>query len=95
MLTGWEGSATDVRVYDDAITSDLHIPEEKYLLADAGYPLRRQLLVPYHGVQYHLAEWGRANVRYVFNLPTMIQLIVPYYRPANCEELFNLQHASA
>jgi hypothetical protein len=95
MLTGWEGSATDAHVYDDAITSDLHIPEEKYLLADAGYPLRRQLLVPYRGVRYHLAEWGRANVWYVFNLPAMIQLIVPYYRPANREELFNLRHASA
>jgi hypothetical protein len=55
MLTGWEGSATDAHVYDDAITSDLHIPEEKYLLADAGYPLRRQLLVPYRGVlQTHI-----------------------------------------
>ena len=76
-LTGWEGSATDARVYDDAITSDLHIPEGKYLLADAGYPLRRELLVPYRGVRYHLAEWGQANVRYVFNDPTMVSLIVP------------------
>ena len=76
-LTGWEGSATDARVYDDAITSDLHIPEGKYLLADEGYPLRRELLVPYRGVRYHLAEWGRANVRYVFNDPTMVSLIVP------------------
>ena len=76
-LTGWEGSATDARVYDDAITSDLHIPEGKYLLADAGYPLRCELLVPYRGVRYHLAEWGRANVWYVFNDPTMVSLIVP------------------
>ena len=76
-LTGWEGSATDARVYDDAITSDLHIPKGKYLLADAGYPLRHELLVPYRGVQYHLAEWGRANVQYVFNDPTMVSLIVP------------------
>jgi hypothetical protein len=30
---------------------------------DAGYPLRDNLLVPYRGVRYHLAEWGRANVR--------------------------------
>jgi len=65
-LTGWEGSATDTRVYDDAISTDLSIPAGKYLLADAGYPLRPQLLVPYCSVRYHLAEWGQANVRYVY-----------------------------
>ena len=63
-LTGWEGSATDARIYEDARTTDLIIPEGKYYLADAGYPLSDQLLVPYRGVRYHLAEWGRANVRY-------------------------------
>jgi len=66
MLTGWEGSATDARVYDNAISTDLSIPAGKYLLADAGYPLRPQLLVPYRSIQYHLAEWGRANVWYVY-----------------------------
>ena len=48
-LTGWEGSATDAQVYDDAITSDLHIPKGKYLLADAGYLLRRNFL-------FHIVE---------------------------------------
>ena len=74
-LTGWEGSAADARVYDDAISSDLRIPPGKYLLADAGYPLRMQLLVPYRGVRYHLAEWGRANVRYVYFHITLIYVI--------------------
>jgi hypothetical protein len=60
-LTGWEGSATDARVYEDA--TDFHIPAGKYYLADAGYPLCNNLLVPYRGVRYHLAEWGRAGVR--------------------------------
>lgn len=63
-LTGWEGSATDARVYDDAISKNLRIPPGKYLLADAGYPLRPQLLIPYRGVRYHLAEWSRASQRY-------------------------------
>jgi hypothetical protein len=57
-LTGWEGSATDSRVYDDVISSDLYIPPGKYFLADAGYPLRPQLLTPYRNVRYHLAEWA-------------------------------------
>jgi DDE superfamily endonuclease len=61
-LTGWEGSATDARVYGAA--QDLHIPEGKYYLADAGYPLSTKLLVPYRGIRYHLAEWGCASIRY-------------------------------
>lgn len=67
-LTGWEGSATDARVFEDAHQHDLQIPATKYYLADAGFPLCAQLLVPYRGVRYHLAEWGRANVRYVTNI---------------------------
>src|ERR1700678_579156 len=62
-LTGWEGSATDARVYEDAREHDLHIPPGKYYLADAGYPNCPELLVPYRNVRYHLAEWGRAHTR--------------------------------
>ena len=61
--TGWEGSATDARVYEEARQNDLIIPEGYFYLADAGYPGCAQLLIPYRGVRYHLAEWGRANVR--------------------------------
>src|SRR6266576_6376949 len=60
-LTGWEGSAADARVYQDAIDTDLKIPEGWYYLADAGFPHCNQLLVPYRGVHYHLAEWGRVG----------------------------------
>ena len=59
-LTGWEGSASDVHVYRDVIASDLWIPAGKYLLADVGFPLCSKLLVPFHGVQYHLAEWAQS-----------------------------------
>ena len=62
-VTGWEGSATDARIYEDARAHDLEIPAGKYYLADAGFPLCNELLVPYRGVRYHLAEWGRANMR--------------------------------
>lgn len=62
-LTGWEGSATDARVFEDALSKGLHVPPGKYYLADAGYPSCHELLVPYCGVCYHLAEWGRAGLR--------------------------------
>lgn len=62
-LTGWEGSAADARVYQDAINTDLKIPAGWYYLADAGFPHCDQLLVPYRGVRYHLAEWGLVGTR--------------------------------
>ena len=62
-LTGWEGSASDARVFGDACSRNLDIPDGKYLLGDLGFPSKPSILVPYRGVRYHLAEWGRANVR--------------------------------
>ena len=64
--TGWEGSATDARVYESALTDGLDIPPGKYYLVDAGFPSTNELLIPYRSIQYHFAEWGCANVRYVF-----------------------------
>jgi hypothetical protein len=68
--TGWEGSATDARVYEDALLNGLHIPEGKYYLADAGFPCCEELLIPYRGRRYHLAEWGRAGLRYFSAFPS-------------------------
>ena len=65
-MAGWEGSTTDAHVYKDARSSDLNIPEGKYYLADPGYYLTNELLVPYPGVRYYLAEWGDGIVRYFF-----------------------------
>lgn len=62
-LCGWEGSASDARIWDDARSRDLIVPEGRYYLADAGFPSCKELLIPYKAVRYHLAEWGRANVR--------------------------------
>ena len=60
--TGWEGTGTDTHLWDDAIRNDFMVPEGKYFLADAGFGTCDQLFLPYHGVCYHLAEWGHANV---------------------------------
>ena len=62
-LTGWEGSATDAHIREDAVKHDLIISAGKYFLTNAGFPLCNWLLVPYQGVCYHLVEWGHANIR--------------------------------
>ena len=64
--TGWEGSATNVRLYESALLDGLDIPEGKYYLADAGFPSSNQLLITYRVVYYHLAEWGCVNARHAF-----------------------------
>lgn len=63
VLSGWEGSAADGTVFEDARAHDLVIPPGKQYLADAGFAICDALLVPYRGVRYHLREWGKANVR--------------------------------
>jgi hypothetical protein len=64
-LCGWEGSVADALVYQDAQMYNMTIPEGKYYLTDAGYLSSQGLLISYHGVHYHLAEWGRAGIRSV------------------------------
>ena len=63
MLSGWDGSAADVAIFNDAHQSDLTIPENKFYLMDAGFGACDGLLVPFRGAWYHLAEWGHASVR--------------------------------
>jgi len=52
-------------MYFDSRTTDLKVQPGKYYLADARFPLASTLLIPYRGVQYHLAEWGRADLQHV------------------------------
>ena len=47
VLSGWEGSTADAHIYDDARTTHLTIPIGKYCLADVGYSMCPQLLLPY------------------------------------------------
>ena len=65
VLSGWEGSAADALIFHNARQTDFPIPNGKYYLADAGFPLCPELLVPYRSVRYHLAEWGRARIWYL------------------------------
>ncbi|CAL1384345.1 unnamed protein product [Linum trigynum] len=59
-LSGWEGSAHDARVLQDALTrpNGLSVPEGCYYLCDGGYGNSTGFLTPYRGQKYHLKEWG-------------------------------------
>ncbi len=66
-ISGWGGSTSDAVMYHDAQLNGFRISPGKYYLADAGFGICDSLLVPYRGTRYHLAEWGCAGVRYVFD----------------------------
>ena len=63
MFSGWEGSAADSAIFDDARGKDFAVPKSKFYLGDAGFPCCDALLVPYRGVRYHLREWGVVRER--------------------------------
>jgi hypothetical protein len=55
VLAGWEGSAHDGRVLQDAQSSQGFVtPPGKYWLGDAGYGNSQFVLAPYRSVRYHL-----------------------------------------
>jgi hypothetical protein len=73
VLAGWEESAHDSRVLNDALIrpGGFKIPEGKYYLDDAGYGNRNGILSPYRGVRYHLKEFSDhppENEKKLFNL---------------------------
>ncbi|WCJ39894.1 hypothetical protein M5689_020844 [Euphorbia peplus] len=57
VLTGWEGSAYDSRIFLDAISNpSLNFPKPprgKYYSVDKGYPEREGYLTSYHKIRYH------------------------------------------
>lgn len=63
VMAGWEGSAHDGKVLQDALEKDFIVPDGKYYLADAGYGLTPKFLVPYRGIRYHLKEWAQGIER--------------------------------
>lgn len=63
VLAGWEGSAHDSKVLDDAKLKGLPILPGKFYLGDAGYAFSWKVLTPYRGVRYHLKEWAQGNRR--------------------------------
>uniref|UniRef100_A0A8R7URF2 Nuclease HARBI1 n=1 Tax=Triticum urartu TaxID=4572 RepID=A0A8R7URF2_TRIUA len=60
---GWEGSASDARVLQDALENNFYVPEGKFYLVDAGYANTPNFIAPYRNVRYHLNEQARCNQR--------------------------------
>lgn len=73
LLCGWEGSAADSRIFDEARRDDFVIEPGTYYLADTGFPLCDALLVPYRGVRYHLKEWEQANLQFVLYIEYLVR----------------------
>ncbi|KAH9154752.1 hypothetical protein AeRB84_003195 [Aphanomyces euteiches] len=61
ILAGWEGSAHDGRVLQDAYTKGFAKQQGRYYLGDAGYALSPRVLTPYRGVRYHLKVFQKGN----------------------------------
>ncbi|KAL1200342.1 Protein ALP1-like [Cardamine amara subsp. amara] len=80
VLSGWEGSAHDAKVLNDALTrntNQLKVPEGKFYLVDCGFANRRNFLAPFRSTRYHLQDFrGQGK------------------DPVNQNELFNHRHSS-
>ncbi|KAL2344127.1 hypothetical protein Fmac_005412 [Flemingia macrophylla] len=55
VLAGWEGSATDLQIFNSAITrrNKLQVPEGKYYIVDIKYPNVPGFIAPYSSTPYY------------------------------------------
>ncbi|XP_042515297.1 protein ALP1-like [Macadamia integrifolia] len=79
VYAGWEGSANDCRVFNEALNNPKfefpHPPPGKYYVVDSGYPSTTGFLTPFKGQRYHLNDYRNR-------------------RPRTAVELFNNRHSS-
>ncbi|GLT45477.1 hypothetical protein SLA2020_193060 [Shorea laevis] len=77
VLAGWEGSASDLRVLNSALTrrNKLQVPEGRYYLVDSKYANMPGFIAPYQGAPYHSNELHSG------------------YHPQDAKELFNQRHS--
>ncbi|KAL4280977.1 hypothetical protein GQ457_03G012610 [Hibiscus cannabinus] len=76
VLAGWEGSASDLRVLNSALTrrNKLQVPEGRYYLVDSKYASMPGFIAPYLGVPYNSDEFPGG------------------YHLQDAKELFNQRH---
>ncbi len=96
LLCGWEGSAADSRIFDEARRSDFAIEPGTYYLADAGFPLCDALLVPYRGCLVPFEGMGASQLTVGFILCiSWLLLTFPLVSGLQItKRLFNLCHSS-
>uniref|UniRef100_A0A2P2N469 Uncharacterized protein LOC105645310 n=1 Tax=Rhizophora mucronata TaxID=61149 RepID=A0A2P2N469_RHIMU len=77
VLAGWEGSASDLRVLNSAITRQvkLEVPEGKYYLVDSKCANMPGFIAPYDGVTHGFNEF------------------LAGYHPQDARDLFNQRHS--
>lgn len=61
ILAGWEGSASDARIFNNSALKR-ELKPGNWLLLDGGYGFMPQGLVPYRGVRYHLREYASTAI---------------------------------
>ncbi|KAI0498615.1 hypothetical protein KFK09_019505 [Dendrobium nobile] len=65
VMSGWEGSVYDSRIFKFAIRNQQHKfpmpPPNKYYLVDAGYLMQRGFLKPFSDTKYHIPDFQRAS----------------------------------
>ncbi|KAH9100740.1 hypothetical protein Ae201684P_006934 [Aphanomyces euteiches] len=77
VLAGWEGSAHDGRVLNDAYTKGFEQQSGRYYLGDAGYALSPWVLTPYRGVRVIERTFGVVKKRF----PILVDMpAYPYQR---------------
>ncbi|WCJ42089.1 hypothetical protein M5689_022917 [Euphorbia peplus] len=76
VLAGWEGSASDLRVLNSALTrrNKLHVPEGKYYVVDSKYANMPGFISPYNEIPHHSNDFSTA------------------YHPQDPRQLFNQRH---
>ncbi|XP_020272456.1 putative nuclease HARBI1 [Asparagus officinalis] len=81
VMSGWEGSANDSRIFLECISNPQNKfpmpPTRKYYLVDSGYTNMSGFLSPYRRERYHLREYRGQNIP-----------------PQGSRELFNYLHSS-
>ena len=63
LLSGWEGTARDTAVMNDARGKSLRVPAGRYYLGDAAFVGSEVCMTPFAGTAYHLREFGARNTR--------------------------------
>jgi len=57
VIAGADGRMHDTTLFENAITKGFDVPEDRFYIADAGFGLRKGILIPYRGTRFHLQEW--------------------------------------